>query len=107
MREEGDNFVYEIAVAAAPCTIATHNIRDFVGGELKLAGIYVRTPAEQKTHWPSWTRFLRRSRRWTTECRFRLFASVENPMSAHEGMRPACSLIPVQTTYHGDATEPA
>ncbi len=46
LRDEDDNFIYEIAVAAAPCTIVTHNIRDFVGGELKLADVYVRTPAD-------------------------------------------------------------
>lgn len=46
LRDEADNFIYEIAVAAAPCTIVTHNIRDFAGGELQFPGVWIRTPAE-------------------------------------------------------------
>lgn len=44
--DESDNFINEIAIVAAPCTIVTHNIKDFVGGELKFIGVEVKTPAE-------------------------------------------------------------
>jgi len=46
LRDEVDNFIYEIAVAAAPCTIVTHNVRDFRGGEIQFLDVQIRTPAE-------------------------------------------------------------
>ncbi len=42
--DEDDNFVYEIAFAASPCTIVTHNVRDFAAAELKWPGVFVKTP---------------------------------------------------------------
>jgi putative PIN family toxin of toxin-antitoxin system len=44
LRDEGDNFVLEIAVAAAPCTIVTHNIGDFRSGELRFPDLPILTP---------------------------------------------------------------
>ena len=44
--DEDDNFIMEIAVAASPCTIVTHNVRDFRGGEQVFAGIRIARPAE-------------------------------------------------------------
>ncbi|WP_201220671.1 putative toxin-antitoxin system toxin component, PIN family [Halochromatium roseum] len=44
--DENDNFVLEIAIAASPCTIVTHNIRDFRQGERRFAGVHVARPAE-------------------------------------------------------------
>ena len=32
LRDEGDNFVIQIAVAAAPCTVVTHNTRTSLSG---------------------------------------------------------------------------
>jgi predicted nucleic acid-binding protein len=46
LRDEGDNFIYEIAVASSPCTIVTYNLRDFAQGEIRFSGVYVKTPAE-------------------------------------------------------------
>ena len=40
LMDEGDNFVVEIAVAAQPCTIVTHNVRDF---HSQFARIFART----------------------------------------------------------------
>ena len=42
--DESDNFVMEIAFAASPCTIVTHNVRDLRGGELRWPGVLVKTP---------------------------------------------------------------
>jgi putative PIN family toxin of toxin-antitoxin system len=44
--DENDNFVLEIAIAASPCTIVTHNIRDFRQAERRFAGVQVARPAE-------------------------------------------------------------
>ena len=46
LKDEGDNFIVEIAVAAWPCTIVTHNLRDFARTELRFPQIAVRTPAQ-------------------------------------------------------------
>ena len=46
LRDEGDNFVVEIAVAAQPCTIVTHNVRDFQAGELRFPTVFVKRPQE-------------------------------------------------------------
>lgn len=43
--DESDNFVFEVAFAASPATIVTHNIRDF-RGELLWSGVLVKTPRE-------------------------------------------------------------
>ena len=39
-----DNFIYEIAFAASPCTIVSHNVRDFAAPELRWPGVMVKTP---------------------------------------------------------------
>jgi predicted nucleic acid-binding protein len=46
LRDEGDNFIVEIAVAASPCTIITHNWRDFQGGEIRFSRVTARRPQE-------------------------------------------------------------
>ena len=46
LRDENDNFVVEIALAASPCTIVTHNVRDFSGGERLFAGVRMARPNE-------------------------------------------------------------
>ena len=45
LSDEGDNFVLEIAAAAAPCTIVTHNVDDFRQGQLRFPEIAVLTPS--------------------------------------------------------------
>ena len=42
--DEDDNFIYEIAFAASPCTIVSHNVRDFAAPELRWPGVVVKTP---------------------------------------------------------------
>lgn len=44
LRDEGDNFVVEIAIAAWPCTIVTHNVADFARAELRFPQVAVCTP---------------------------------------------------------------
>jgi PIN domain len=44
--DEGDNFVYEAAVAASPATIVTHNVRDFRKPEIAWPGVLVKTPQQ-------------------------------------------------------------
>lgn len=44
LRDEGDNFVLEIAVAAWPCTLVTHNLADFARGQLRFPQIPITTP---------------------------------------------------------------
>ncbi len=44
--DEGDNFIVEIAIAAWPCTIVTHNLKDFVRAELRFAHIALCTPGQ-------------------------------------------------------------
>jgi len=46
LRDEGDNFVVEIAVAAWPCTIVSHNIADFRRAELRFPQVALCTPGE-------------------------------------------------------------
>lgn len=46
LKDEGDNFVMEIAVAASPCTLVTHNLRDFKAGELQFHEVWVKTPQQ-------------------------------------------------------------
>jgi hypothetical protein len=35
LRDEGDDFVLQIAIVAWPCTIVTHNIVDFTHAEMR------------------------------------------------------------------------
>lgn len=44
LRDEGDNHVLELAVAAGEAPIVTFNRRDFRGGELRFPDIVVQTP---------------------------------------------------------------
>jgi predicted nucleic acid-binding protein len=44
--DEGDNFIIEIAVASWPCTIVTHNLKDFVKAELRFPQIALCTPGQ-------------------------------------------------------------
>ena len=44
--DENDNFIIEIAIAASPCTVVTHNVSDFRRGERLFAGVEVARPAE-------------------------------------------------------------
>ena len=46
LRDEGDNFVLEIAVAAWPCTIVTHNVSDFSSAELRFPQVVTCTPGQ-------------------------------------------------------------
>jgi len=46
LKDEGDNFILEIAVAAWPCTIVTHNLKDFVNAELRFPQIALCTPGK-------------------------------------------------------------
>jgi uncharacterized protein len=46
LKDEGDNFILEIAVAAWPCTIVTHNLKDFVNAELRFPQIALCTPGQ-------------------------------------------------------------
>lgn len=46
LHDEGDNFVLEIAIAAWPCTIVTHNISDFQRAELRFPHIVLVTPGQ-------------------------------------------------------------
>ena len=46
LRDEGDNHVLELAVAAGAGVIVTHNARDFVGSDLRFPGVRVLRPAE-------------------------------------------------------------
>jgi len=44
LRDEGDNHVLELAVAAGDAPIVTFNRRDFRGGELRFPDLVVQTP---------------------------------------------------------------
>ena len=41
-----DDFIYELAFAASPCTIVTHNVRHFAAAELRWPGVSVKTPRQ-------------------------------------------------------------
>ena len=45
LRDEGDNFVLEAAVAGSASAIVTYNVKDFLGGGLKFDSIHIITPA--------------------------------------------------------------
>lgn len=44
--DEDDNYILKIAVAASPCTIVTHNVRDFQRGEHRFAGVELARPVD-------------------------------------------------------------
>lgn len=44
--DEADNFILEIAVAAWPCTIVTHNLKDFKNAQLRFPQIDIFTPGQ-------------------------------------------------------------
>jgi len=46
LRDEGDNHLVELAVAAQVRAIITHNLRDFAQAELSFGGLDVMPPAE-------------------------------------------------------------
>jgi uncharacterized protein len=46
LKDEKDNFLVEIAVTSQPCTIITHNVKDFLQGELLFPAISVKQPQE-------------------------------------------------------------
>ena len=46
LRDEGDNHVFELAVAAQDATLLTWNLRDFASAELRFPNIRVLTPAQ-------------------------------------------------------------
>ena len=46
LRDEGDNHVVELAVAAGEATIITYNRKDFRGGELRFPQLHIITPAQ-------------------------------------------------------------
>lgn len=45
LRDEGDNYLIELAVAGNATSIVTHNVRDFRSAELRFPEIIVETPA--------------------------------------------------------------
>ena len=49
LRDEKDNFLLEIAIAAQPSTIITHNVRDFVAGDLRFPGVVIKRPQDVLT----------------------------------------------------------
>jgi putative PIN family toxin of toxin-antitoxin system len=44
LQDPADDFVLEIAVSGQPCTIVTHNTKDFERGNLYFPEIQIRTP---------------------------------------------------------------
>lgn len=44
--DEADNHLIELALAGGAVAIVTHNVRDVRGGELRLQGLRVLTPAQ-------------------------------------------------------------
>lgn len=46
LRDEGDNHVVELAVAAGAKVIVTHNIADFARAEIRFPALKVLTPAQ-------------------------------------------------------------
>ena len=49
LKDEKDNFLVEMAVASQPCTIITHNVKDFLQGELLFPAIFVKTASRSDT----------------------------------------------------------
>ena len=54
LKDEGDNFIMEIAVAAWPCTIVTHNLKDFVRAELRFPQFVQRQRQAREHDAPKW-----------------------------------------------------
>ena len=50
--DEGDNHLFELALAGNAAAIITHNVRDVGRGELNLGALRVMTPAEALKEWP-------------------------------------------------------
>jgi putative PIN family toxin of toxin-antitoxin system len=48
LRDEGDNHVFELAVAAQNATLIAWNLRDFASAELRFPHVRVITPAQWK-----------------------------------------------------------
>jgi putative PIN family toxin of toxin-antitoxin system len=46
LKDEGDNHVFELAVAAQNATLLTWNVRDFANAELRFPHIQIQTPAQ-------------------------------------------------------------
>lgn len=46
LRDEGDNHVYELAVAALDAPLLTYNQRDFMHPQLKFPSLQIMTPAQ-------------------------------------------------------------
>ena len=46
LHDEGDNYLVEIAVAMQPCTLVTHNIKDFQQAELLFPHVIVKRPQQ-------------------------------------------------------------
>lgn len=46
LRDEDDNHVFELAVAAQDAPLLTWNVRDFASAELRFPKVRVRTPAQ-------------------------------------------------------------
>jgi predicted nucleic acid-binding protein len=44
--DEGDNHLIELALAGGAHAIVTHNLRDLMGGQLRLGKLRVLTPAQ-------------------------------------------------------------
>ena len=42
LQDEGDNYLIEIAVAMQPCTIVTHNVKDFRQAELMFSNVFIK-----------------------------------------------------------------
>lgn len=46
LRDEGDNYLIEIAVTMQPCTIITHNVKDFRRAELLFPHVLIKRPQQ-------------------------------------------------------------
>lgn len=46
LKDENDNFIVEIAIAAWPCAIVTHNLKDFELAELRFPQMTIWTPGQ-------------------------------------------------------------
>ena len=46
LQNEGDNYLVEIAVAMQPCTLVTHNLKDFQQAELLFPHVMVKRPQQ-------------------------------------------------------------
>ena len=46
LQDEGDNYLVEIAVAMQPCTLVTHNLKNFQQAELLFPHVRVKRPQQ-------------------------------------------------------------